>query len=190
MMLSDADLRLALADGSLIVRPFHDSCIRASGLGLHLGSRLLKPISGKVVDVRRKIVPDYEEILITLDKPYALKPSEFILAHTFEEVTVGPNLGFLIEGRSTLARCGLTVVQTAMIVDAGHRNRVVTLELANHGPNSILLYPKMKIARAAVFELRTPTQMPYDDQGKYQCQNTVGPPILLREFIEEEPEPY
>ncbi|MDV7401969.1 hypothetical protein RZS08_61680, partial [Arthrospira platensis SPKY1] len=87
---------------------------------------LLRPRPGVVVDVRRKIIPEYDTIEISLDAPYELTPGDFVLAHTYEEVTVGPKLGFLIEGRSTLARCGLTVVQTAMIVDAGHRNRVVT----------------------------------------------------------------
>ncbi len=126
-----------------------------------------------------------EEIIITDDKPYPLENGGFVLGHTYQSVTVGQNLGFLIEGRSTLARVGMTIVQTAMLVYPGHTGRPITLELANHGPNTILLYPKMKIARAAVIELRTPSSEKYDETGKYREQNSVGGPILDKEFMEE-----
>lgn len=184
MMLSNADIRLALSSGSLKIEPFLEKSIRPSGITLHLGENLLKPLPGKTVDVKNHVAPDYREIKITLDAPYTLQPNEFVLAHTFEIVTVGSNLGFLIEGRSTLARVGLTIVQTAMIVYPGHRNRAVTLELANHGPNPILLYPKMKIARAAIFELKTPSDEAYDDDGKYREQELVGRPVFKNEFME------
>lgn len=186
MMLSNEDIRRAIKNGELVVEPFRDDIVKASGLTLHLGSQLLKPLPGKVVDVKERITPDYEEITITSDRPYALQPNEFLLGHTYERVTVGRNLGFLIEGRSTLARVGLTIVQTAMLVYPGHRNRSVTLEFANHGPNPILLYPKMKIARVALFELRTPSSEDYDDKGKYREQGVVGKPIFLNEILEDE----
>jgi dCTP deaminase len=185
MMLSAEDIRNYLAEGSLVVEPFHESCIRISGLSLHLGEQVLKQLPGKVVDVLAKIIPDYEEHILTMEKPYPLSPGEFVLAHTLESVTVPQKLGLLIEGRSTLARVGLTVVQTAMIVDPGHRARSITLELANNGPNTILLYPRMKIARAALFEFKTPPQEPYDRTGKYRNQKAVGRPVFEREFLEE-----
>lgn len=185
MMLSGEDIRRAIAEGTLVVEPFHESCIRLSGLSLHLGEQILRPLPGKIVDVLKKITPDYEEFTITMDKPYTLQPSEFVLAHTLELVTVGQQFGLLIEGRSTLARVGLTVVQTAMIVDPGHTARSITLELANHGPNPILLYPKMKIARAALFAFQTPPPEAYDKSGKYRGQKAVGKPIFDREFLEE-----
>lgn len=185
MMLSSEDIRAAIKDGSLTVTPFYERTIRPSGLTLHLGELLLRPKAGRVVDVKNRITPEYEEIHLTMDAPYLLNPSEFVLGHTYEAVTVGDQLGFMIEGRSTLARVGLTIVQTAMLVYPGHRDRTITLELANHGPNPILLYPKMKIARAAMFELRSPSKAPYDDKGKYRGQQLVGPPVFENEFLEE-----
>lgn len=178
MMFSNEDLKRAVRSGELKIAPFHDDMIRASGITMHLGANLLKPLPGKVVDVKNRITPDYEEILLTDDKPYPLKHGEFLLGHTLQTVTVGPSLGFLIEGRSTLARVGLTIVQTAMLVYPGHRDRTITLELANHGPNTILLYPRMKIARVAIIELRTPSSEVYDDAGKYRFQASVGAPIF------------
>ena len=183
-MYSNLDIAKALEDQTLAVDPVNPKQIKSGGLTLHLGEKLLKPKPGKVVDVKNKIVPDYSEIIITADKPYQLETQEFLLAHTYEKVSVGSELGFFIEGRSTLARIGLTIVQTAMLVYPGHKNRAITLELANHGSNPILLYPKMKIARAAIFELKTPTDIEYDINGKYRKQTSVGVPIFKDEILE------
>jgi dCTP deaminase len=183
MMYSDKDIQNAIASGDLKIEPYRSEMAKPAGLTLHLGETLLKPLPGKVVDVKNRIVPDYKKITITMDQPYQLEPGEFLLAHTYEKVSVGNKLGFFIEGRSTLARVGLTIVQTAMLVYPGHRNRAVTLELANHGPNPILLYPLMKIARAAIFDLKTPSVLNYDDTGKYRVQSSVGEPIFEDEFL-------
>lgn len=186
MMYSNEDIKAAIDSGELVVDPFTPELIRSSGLTLHLGPKILRQLPGKVVDVRARITPDYETVIITDDQPYALQPGEFVLGHTYQRISVGSSLGFLIEGRSTLARVGLTIVQTAMLVYPGHRNRAVTLELANHGPNTILLYPKMKIARVALMELKTPSSIQYDDTGKYRDQSEVGVPIFNEEFLKED----
>ena len=101
--------------------------VKSAGLTLHLGLTLLKPKAGKVVDVKNNVIPDYDQLILNDEKPYQLKPGEFLLGATYEKITVGNSLGFLIEGRSTLARVGLTIVQTAMLVYPGHRNRAVIL---------------------------------------------------------------
>lgn len=186
MMLSNEDIKAAIKSGELVVDPFSEEYVRGSGLTLHLGAEILRQLPGKVVDVKNRITPDYETFIITDSTPYELLPGEFVLGHTYQKISVGPSLGFLIEGRSTLARVGLTIVQTAMLVYPGHRNRPVTLELANHGPNTILLYPKMKIARVALIELKTPSTERYDDTGKYRGQSSVGVPIFENEFLTED----
>lgn len=186
MMLSDADIRRVIENRELQITPFSPSWIRSSGITLHLGSELLKPRAGFVVDVAKPEPPPYDKIVISAENPYRLEPGEFLLGHTFQSVTVGASLGFMIEGRSTLARVGLTIVQTAMMVYPGHSNRPVTLELANHGPNSILLYPRMKIARVGLFELRSPSEIRYDDEGKYRGQQSVGLPIFRNEIMSDD----
>lgn len=182
MMYSNVDIIKAIKNKEISVTPHIPSQIKSAGLLLHLGKTLLKPKPGKTVDVKARIVPDFAKIIIKDDKPYQLEPGEFLLGHTYEKISVGSKLGFFIEGRSTLARVGLTVVQTAMLVYPGHTKRGVTLELANHGPNPILLYPKMKIARAALIELKTESSIKYDEKGKYRNQDIVGPPVFLNEF--------
>ena len=186
MMLSNEDIKAVIARGELQVSPFSELWVRSSGITMHLGAELLKPRGGYVVDVTKSEPPPYDLITITRDKPYLLQPGEFLLGHTYQSVTVGPSLGFMIEGRSTLARVGLTIVQTAMMVYPGHSDRPVTLELANHGPNPILLYPKMKIARVVLFELKSPSSLRYDDSGKYREQQSVGLPIFSNEIMSDD----
>ncbi|MBP9839308.1 MAG: dCTP deaminase, partial [Proteobacteria bacterium] len=60
MMLSSEDIKKAIEQGNLAFSPFNAKCIRPAGVTLHLGEKLLKPLPGKVVDVKNKIVPDYE----------------------------------------------------------------------------------------------------------------------------------
>lgn len=184
-MLSNVDIENALRTKELIIEPYHDKYLRGAGLTLHLDPKLLKPRPGKIVDIKNNVYPDYEEITLEESAPYLLQPGEFLLGATYQRVTVGSSLGFFIEGRSTLARVGLTIVQTAMLVYPGHRNRQVTLELANHGPNGIFLYPKMKIARVALFELKTPATEVYDETGKYRHQQTVGGPVFQDEILSD-----
>src|SRR5688500_9718204 len=112
MMLSNEDIRRALQQGHLKITPFHPKWVRAAGVTMHLGETLLRPLPGSVVDVKNGSMPEYEPVHLTADQPYELKPSEFILGATLQKVTVGASLGFMIEGRSTLARVGLTIVQT------------------------------------------------------------------------------
>ena len=50
---------------------------------------------------------------------------------------------------------------------------------------TILLYPKMKIARVAIIELKTPSTEAYDDAGKYRGQKSVGAPIFEKEILED-----
>lgn len=92
----------------------------------------------------------------------------FVLGETYEEIGLSEKIGMLLEGRSTIARLGLTVVQTAMIIDSGQKPKKMTLEIRNNGYNTILLYPQMKFCRACFFLLEPPASIRYDNDGKYQ----------------------
>ena len=185
MIYSDQDMLDAIASGDLLINPYFPQMLRNVGLALHLGADILVPDHTTIIDIKNKVLPEYKKFKIEANKPFEIKPGDFVLAHTYESVSISNKLGIMIEGRSTIARLGLTVVQTAMLVDPGHRNRPITLEIANHGPNSVLLYPKMKIARAVVFECKTACKIGYDENGKYRDQLTVGAPIFEDEFLKD-----
>ncbi len=71
---------------------------------------------------------------------FCLEPGEFILAMTHESIAIPRNMIALVEGRSTYARLGLSMHQTAPWVQPGWSGRLV-LEIKNHGPVRIELTP-------------------------------------------------
>ena len=71
---------------------------------------------------------------------FTLDPSDFVLAMTLESITVPKNLIAMVEGRSTYARLGLSMHQTAPWIQPGWSGPIV-LEIMNNGPLKINLTP-------------------------------------------------
>jgi dCTP deaminase len=71
---------------------------------------------------------------------YKLGPGDFVLAQTYERVWIPNHLIALVEGRSTYARVGLSMHQTAPWIQPGW-NGQITLEIRNSGPLTIELTP-------------------------------------------------
>jgi dCTP deaminase len=63
---------------------------------------------------------------------YVLKQGKFVLAQTFEAVSVPNDLMGLVEGRSSLARLGISIHLTAPKIDPGFQGKI-TLEMTNNG---------------------------------------------------------
>lgn len=87
----------------------------------------------------------------------------------------------LLEGRSTIARLGITVVQTAMIADSGTQPRRLTLEIKNNGPHDVLLYPQLRLLRAIFFKLSQEASFGYDEEGRYKNEQ-IKPIFNENEF--------
>ena len=69
---------------------------------------------------------------------YVLRPGKFVLAQTFEEVSVPSDLMGLVEGRSSLARLGIGIHLTAPKIDPGFKGKI-TLEMSNNGNAAVEL---------------------------------------------------
>ena len=86
-----------------------------------------------------------------------LKPNAFALAYTVERLTLPLNLAARVEGKSSVARWGLSIHQTAPTIHAGFRGNI-RLEIANVGPFVCRLTPGMQICQLVVEELKTPPE--------------------------------
>lgn len=71
---------------------------------------------------------------------FKLEPGKFVLAETYEEVSVPVDLLARVEGRSTYARLGLSMHQTAPWIQPGWKGKII-LEIMNNGPLTIELTP-------------------------------------------------
>jgi dCTP deaminase len=178
-MLSDKDILVAMDEGLLSVRPFDKQQLRPAAISFHLGKEILVPKPVELIDLKGETNLEYETYEISPDKPFIIQPQQFVLGHTEEIITVSTKLGFIIEGRSTLARLGISVEQSATIVDPGHSERPITLEIYNCGVSPVTLYRGMSVAKALVFRLSADAERSFDKYTRYASQKSgVGKPIL------------
>lgn len=102
-----------------------------------------------------------------------LLPNDFILALTHERVWVPRHLIARVEGRSTYARVGLSMHQTAPWIQPGW-NGQITLEIRNSGPLEIELTPLLDMpCQLTFFQLTSelPPKMAYGSRSSDVFQN-------------------
>lgn len=82
---------------------------------------------------------------------------------------------YLIEvnGKSSLARIGLIVHNSASIVNPGHYLNIA-LELCNLNNVPIILRPGMQIAQLTFSTLSSHTKRDYKQTGRYSADNIKG----------------
>jgi dCTP deaminase len=108
---------------------------------------------------------------------FELAPGQLVLALTHESIRVPPNLIGLVEGRSTYARVGLSMHQTAPWIQPGWSGPIV-LEIANHGGFTIKLTPHVdRPCQLTFFELKSglPLAEAYGSRPGDRYQNQSHP---------------
>lgn len=167
MILSDIDIKEAIKDKNIIITPPPDDTqIQSSALDLRLGTEF-KAYDEKLFKIKGvDVVIDYSDLdsfaavegyLKDLPKEHdgsvIIKPHTFVLAKTLEiiKLPIKSQLAARVEGRSSIARLGLTVHLSAPTIHAGFIGRI-TLEIINHGSCSIKLDPKRDKICQLIFE--------------------------------------
>ena len=177
MLLSDRDLKAALASGRIVIEPFTPEAVQPSSVDLHLGNRfrVFRNNRTAVIDPREEQPELTELVEITGDEPFILHPGEFVLGSTYECVTLPDDVAARLEGKSSLGRLGLLTHSTAGFVDPGFTGHV-TLELSNVATLPITLWPGMNIGQLCFFRLSSPAETPYGAGGnKNRYQGQRGP---------------
>ncbi|WP_171074498.1 dCTP deaminase [Nonomuraea basaltis] len=186
MLLSDRDILAEIEAGRLALDPFHRDMIQPSSIDVRL-DRFFRVFenhryphidpSVEQPDLTRMVEPDGDE-------PFILHPGEFVLASTYEMVTLSDALASRLEGKSSLGRLGLLTHSTAGFIDPGFSGHV-TLELSNVATLPIKLWPGMKIGQLCVFKLSSPAEHPYGSAkygSRYQGQRGPTPSRSFRNF--------
>ncbi|MGN9841473.1 dCTP deaminase [Nonomuraea sp. H19] len=186
MLLSDRDILAEIDAGRLALDPFDSDMIQPSSIDVRL-DRFFRVFenhryphidpSVEQVDLTRLVEPSGEE-------PFILHPGEFVLASTYEVITLPDDLASRLEGKSSLGRLGLLTHSTAGFIDPGFSGHV-TLELSNVATLPIKLWPGMKIGQLCVFRLSSPAEHPYgsDKYGsRYQGQRGPTPSRSFQNF--------
>ncbi len=162
MLLSDRDIRAELDSGRVVLEPYDPAMIQPSSVDVRIDRlfRLFDNHKYSVIDPAQE-QPELTR-LVEVDKgeAFVLHPGEFVLASTFEVVTLPDDVAARLEGKSSLGRLGLITHSTAGFIDPGFSGHV-TLELANVATLPIKLWPGMKIGQLCFFRLSSAAEHPY-----------------------------
>lgn len=160
MILSDRDIVKELDKGSLRIIPILSKDIQPCSIDLHLGRELMT-VGGNKIDISQD--------------SYHLKPNEFVLGSTDEYVEIPNYLCGQIDGRSSIARLGISIHQTGGYIDAGFRGNI-TLEIFNCSDKPFELFWRGDICQMVIHPLSSECVRPYGTEGigsKYQDSEGV-----------------
>lgn len=174
MLLSDRDIRRELDAGRIQLDPFDAAMIQPASIDVRLdkGFRIFENHKYPFIDPSQEQPELTRQVVPEGDEPFVLHPSEFVLAATYERVTLPDDIAARLEGKSSLGRLGLLTHSTAGFIDPGFTGHV-TLELSNVATLPIALYPGMKIGQLCFFRLSSAAEHPYGqgaDGSRYQGQ--------------------
>jgi dCTP deaminase len=166
MQLSDIDIQQALEVQDIFIEQYDPQRLQPASYDVLLGSDFLVFDNHKIqcIDPKESVSEYMTKVSIAEDDFFIIHPGEFVLGATWEKVGVNAKYACQVMGKSSLARLGLIIHTTAGFIDPGNNLRI-TLEFVNTNTIPIKLYPKMKIAQVAFYELKTPAQKPYGSAG-------------------------
>ena len=186
MLLSDRDIRAELSSGRVVLEPLDAEMVQPSSVDIRIDRyfRLFDNHKYPVIDPAQEQPELTRLVEVKPDEPFVLHPGEFVLASTYEMVTLPDDIAARLEGKSSLGRLGLLTHSTAGFIDPGFSGHV-TLELSNVATLPIILWPGMKIGQLCFFRLSSPAEHPYgsDHYGsRYQGQRGPTASRSFRSF--------
>src|SRR5690242_7438875 len=186
VLLSDKDIRTEIDAGRVRIDPFDPVMVQPSSIDVRL-DRFFRVFENhryahidpavEQPDLTRMVEPEGDEAFI-------LHPGEFVLASTYEVISLPDDIASRLEGKSSLGRLGLVTHSTAGFIDPGFSGHV-TLELSNLATLPIKLWPGMKIGQFCFFRLTSPSQHPYGSEkygSRYQGQRGPTPSRSFQNF--------
>ena len=179
MILSDTDLWLEIQQGGLEFEPMvNEDQIRTSAIDLRLDKVFTVP--RKPPGQGMEVIVDLGEIspeealefnsdvrTVPQGEKFRLRPGTFVLGYTLERVKLSNYLAARIEGRSSFARLGVSVHQTAPTVHANFAGQL-RLEISNIGPYTVLLEPGTIFCQLIVERLSSPSDSTSSSQWQDQ----------------------
>ncbi len=176
-MLSDGTIRKLVESGEIVISPFRDMQLQPASYDVRLAGRFMHfnpedkaPINPKVDNSQRMIVVEK-----AIGQFFKLLPGQFVLAATIETIGVSAGYSCFLGGKSSLARNGVSVHETAGFIDPGN-SLVITLELYNSLHVPVILWVGDPIAQVVFYKLDKPCERPYGTPGlgsKYLGATTV-----------------
>jgi dCTP deaminase len=179
VLLSDRDIKSEIEKGRVKVEPFEQAMIQPSSVDVRLDRffRVFENHKYSVIDPSIEQPDLTREVAVGPDEDFILHPGEFVLASTYEIITLPDDIAGRLEGKSSLGRLGLLTHSTAGFIDPGFSGHI-TLELSNVANLPVRLHPGMKIGQLCLIKLSSPAEHPYGSAlygSRYQGQRGPTP---------------
>ncbi len=186
MLLSDRDIRAQIDAKRVGVEPFEEAMIQPSSVDVRLDKffRVFENHKYEVIDPALEQPELTREIIAEDGEAFILHPGEFVLASTYEVITLPDDIAGRLEGKSSLGRLGLLTHSTAGFIDPGFSGHI-TLELSNVANLPVKLYPGMKIGQLCLIKLSSAAEHPYGSAqylNRYQGQRGPTPSRSFMNF--------
>ena len=186
MLLSDRDIRAEITAGRVSVEPYEESMIQPSSVDVRLDKffRVFENHKYSVIDPSIEQSELTREVVAYDGEAFILHPGEFVLASTYEIITLPDDIAGRLEGKSSLGRLGLLTHSTAGFIDPGFSGHI-TLELSNVANLPVKLFPGMKIGQLCLIKLSSPAEHPYGSAiyaSRYQGQRGPTPSRSFMNF--------
>ncbi len=163
MILVDWQLLDRIARGYIKIEPYDPKLVQPNSLDIRLGSHFVwYEHSSEVIDPYNPASVSSHVGEVRADT-FILNPGQFVLAETLECIELPDNIVATIEGKSSIARLGVTLHQTGGWIDAGFRG-TITLEMANVNTRPVKVYAGMPIGQL-VFYTTERAENPYYKKG-------------------------
>lgn len=174
MFLSDIDIIRAVKAKEIILTPFDKKRLQPASYDILLGNTFIvnDAHSSTFIDPVKKVFPKTHEVKVTDNDVFVLHPGVSILGYSKDYFGSDSHL-IEVNGKSSLARIGLLVHNSAALINPGHFLHVA-LELCNLNNVPIVLHPNMPIAQLTFSRLTSPPQQSYKHVGRYSKNNMKG----------------
>ena len=174
MFLSDKDILAAVKAGDITLEPFEKKRLQPASYDIRLGNMFIinDPHTTSLIDPVKGIHPNTHSVEVADGEEFILHPGVSILGYSKEYFGSDRYL-IEVNGKSSLARIGLLVHNSAGLVNPGHFLNIA-LELCNLNNVPIVLRPGMEIAQLTFSPLSSEAKTDYREKGRYHLNNIVG----------------
>ena len=171
MFLSDVDIKKAVINKDITIKDFDEKRLQPASYDVLLGNKfIITEFQTKhSIDPVKGIFPKTKEVIVKDNEEFVLHPG-FTVLGTLKDFVGTDKYLIQISGKSSLARIGLIVHNTAGLINPGHYLNI-TLELYNLNYVPIILRPGMEIAQLTFSKLTSKTGQNYKETGRFSKDN-------------------
>lgn len=162
MQLSDKDIYKAMVKGDLLfvgVNPKYpfvkEKQVQPASVDLRLGNRIIR-FKENIENFDIKNIKEIDKYLdvqyINEGEAIEVKPNEILFAQIYEQISIPDYLSARVEGRSRVARLGISVHCTGDYINPGFAG-AMPLQIINHNYFPVVLYPYISICQMILYRL-------------------------------------